>query len=156
MRSSASAFEVRRSLAERRTATPDRNELRSATASRRRVSRQGPEGLGSDEARALRLARLNTAAGPGSVVRPVDLHRSERAAEGRYWVQVGSFTKRANATTASSDLRDIATPQVAALRVHGTRYYRVRLGPFRSREEARRALERIRSMDYPDAKILVK
>jgi len=162
----ATTFEVRRSVAEReargsirsRSARSERAErtTRRTTRSRSRSRRQDPEGIGSAEARAARLARINTAAGAGSVGRPIQLQRSERASEGRYWIQVGSFTQRNNATTASADLRDIARPQVAALNVHGTRYYRVRLGPFENRAAARRALERIRRMDYPDAKILVK
>lgn len=157
--SSASTFEVRRALAERAARREDRASDRSydtRTRSRERVRRQRPEGIGSAEARAARLARISTAAGAGGLGRPTRLHRRDMRGTGRYWIQVGSFTRRANATTASADLRDIAEPEVAAMNVHGTRFYRVRLGPFETRAEARRALERIRGMDYPDAKILVK
>lgn len=154
-----STFELKKARAERyersEGSTSARRERRSREG-RIRPRRQRPEGLGSADSRAARLNRIGTAAGPGSVGRPTDLRRSEDRAAGRYWIQVGSFTRRANATTASADLRDVAEPEVAALRVHGTRYYRVRVGPFMTRTEARRALARIRSMDYPDAKILVK
>jgi len=151
-RASASTFDIRRSVAER-SGDGDRALRYRSGSKQTSVRRQGPEGI---DDRASRLARIDTAAGAGRVGRPTELRRSERAAVGRYWIQVGSFTQRANARTASADLRDIAKPRVAALRVHGTRYYRVRVGPFRSRDAARRALARIRGMDYPDAKIIVK
>lgn len=68
----------------------------------------------------------------------------------RYYVQVGSFSQRANARRVSSNLaayyRDVTMDEVNA----GARFfYRVRMGSFATREEARERAHESARLGYP-------
>ncbi|URA09830.1 septal ring lytic transglycosylase RlpA family protein [Thermospira aquatica] len=62
----------------------------------------------------------------------------------RYVIQVGAFTRQDNAIKLYQKLRDMGLPAFTSeVEVHMTRYIRVRVGYYNSREEAQRVLNRL-------------
>lgn len=89
--------------------------------------------------------------GPGVVPVRVRLAQAPQGSlsPGRYSVQVGSFTAEANALALKAELEQKASGVhlVKAL-VGEEAYYRIRVGQFASRAEARTAAERLASLGY--------
>ncbi len=70
--------------------------------------------------------------------------------EGTYSIQVGSFTEKENALRFQTDLAKIHRQvHIVFWESNLKRLYRVRLGAFRSEEEARRYTEKLRQQNLP-------
>ena len=72
--------------------------------------------------------------------------------ERAYWVQIGSFAEKANARRMFRRLVDegYANSRIFYVIMNGKEYLRVQAGAFHTREDAERALERLRR-SYPDS-----
>ena len=71
------------------------------------------------------------------------------------YVQAGAFTQERNAEKLRGELARLGRAQVTVADVHGTQYYRVRLGPVGSVEEGDRLLAHVISTGHGDARIVV-
>ncbi|HUH85034.1 MAG TPA: septal ring lytic transglycosylase RlpA family protein [Stellaceae bacterium] len=71
------------------------------------------------------------------------------------YVQAGAFAQAANATRMRQKLDPLGPVTVAATRAKGVDLYRVRLGPFASRDDADKALHRVVGAGFGDARIVV-
>lgn len=72
------------------------------------------------------------------------------------YVQAGAFSDEGNAIRLSKNLSDVGPSRVYPSLVSGQNFYRVRLGPFSSVEEADMALAKVTSGPAPQAKIIVE
>ena len=72
------------------------------------------------------------------------------------YVQAGSFTQAGNARTLSMNLAGYKKSAVYPAMINGTRYYRVRLGPMASVEEADELLARLIESGHSQAIIVVE
>ena len=75
-------------------------------------------------------------------------------AEKSYFVQAGSFAKHDAAKDLSSKLSRFGKSKVAQADVDGSRYYRVRIGPFSFPEEAEVTLSKVKNYGIYNAKIV--
>ena len=75
-------------------------------------------------------------------------------AEKSYFVQEGSFAKHDAAKDLSSKLSRFGKSKVAQADVDGSRYYRVRIGPFSFPEEAEVTLAKVKNYGIYNAKIV--
>lgn len=75
-------------------------------------------------------------------------------AEKSYFVQAGSFAKHDAAKDLSSKLSRFGKSKVAQADVDGSRYYRVRIGPFSFPEEAEVTLAKVKNYGIYNAKIV--
>jgi DedD protein len=67
----------------------------------------------------------------------------------RYSIQVGSFTPEASAQALKAELEPkVAGVHIVKALVGGETYYRVRIGNFPSRADARKAAERLSGLGY--------
>ena len=65
-----------------------------------------------------------------------------------YWIQTGSFTSVASAEKAKQTLVSKGfTPTIQTKDVSGTNYFRVRLGPYPSKDEAKKFLHWVKGID---------
>ena len=65
-----------------------------------------------------------------------------------YWIQTGSFTSVASAENAKQTLVTKGfSPSIQTKDVSGTDYYRVRIGPYPSKEEAEKFLHWVKGID---------
>lgn len=72
------------------------------------------------------------------------------------YVQAGAFANPTNAQKLSSQLQGIGPAKVERAAVGKTVFWRVRVGPAASVEEADRILERVAQAGFPDAKVVVE
>ena len=72
------------------------------------------------------------------------------------FVQAGAFSNPTNAQRLSTALSNIAPAKVERANVGKTVFYRVRVGPAASVEEADRILERVTAAGYPEARMIVE
>lgn len=98
-------------------------------------------------------ASLLGVTGPGVVPVRVRLTHAPQGSSkpdpGRFSVQVGSFTAEANALALKAELEQKASGvHLVKAQVGGEVYYRIRIGQFASRAEAKRAAERLASLGY--------
>lgn len=68
---------------------------------------------------------------------------------GSWVVQIGSFSKAANAQELKSRVAEAHSVFITTALVSGTRYHRVRVGPFASEKAATRAAQQLRKAGYP-------
>ena len=73
---------------------------------------------------------------------------------GRYFIQAGSFAVEDNARRVRSRIASLGRAALEPASVNGVEVYRVRLGPFASREEANEMLVRVVGSGYPGARIV--
>jgi rare lipoprotein A len=73
---------------------------------------------------------------------------------GAVYVQVGSFTSAENAERLRQRVQGQGRTHVSAIRVNGQNFYRVRIGPMRSNDEAAQLRQRIISV-APEARVVV-
>ena len=79
---------------------------------------------------------------PAPVVKKAPVNVTE------YWIQTGSFTSVASAENAKQTLVSKGfTPSIQTKDVSGTDYYRVRIGPYPSKEEAEKFLHWVKGID---------
>jgi len=72
------------------------------------------------------------------------------------YVQAGAFANPTNAQKLSSQLQTIGPAKVERAAVGKTVFWRVRVGPAASVEEADRILERVAQAGFPEAKVVVE
>lgn len=91
---------------------------------------------------------------PGPVARPPKIETARLPAS-RSWVyiQVGAFQEFERARQLSLDLKDLGTFSIQPVEATGARIYRLRLGPYATREEAQVHLDRLRARGFPEARI---
>ncbi|KZD09785.1 septal ring lytic transglycosylase RlpA family protein [Oceanibaculum pacificum] len=93
---------------------------------------------------------------PLDASRAVDGQVTQQAPNpGRLFIQAGAFTNRDNALRLSGQLGQLGVSQVSETRVDGQVFYRVRLGPVASVNDADYLLERVIGSGYPGAKVVV-
>jgi rare lipoprotein A len=71
-----------------------------------------------------------------------------------YFVQAGTYGKRSNAIDLINKLSDSDAPQVMEVMVNGQRFYRVMVGPYVARKDAKNMLSKLASIGISDAKII--
>jgi len=71
------------------------------------------------------------------------------------YVQAGAFTQRANAERLRARLSAVGQTQISEFQQGNQHFYRVRVGPLRSVEEADRALGRVVGSGQSDARVVV-
>ncbi|MGB0683259.1 MAG: septal ring lytic transglycosylase RlpA family protein [Magnetovibrionaceae bacterium] len=76
-------------------------------------------------------------------------------AQANLWVQAGSFTQFDNANRARARLSGIGRVDIAQVLVDGRDYFRVRIGPVPTVEQADALLARVIGAGYPGSKITV-
>ncbi len=120
-----------------------------------RINDRGPFVKGRKLDLSHRAAELLGITQPGTALVRVDPIGSPAllralAMPSSYFVQVGSFSRYANAKRLDLELAG-RTPNVSidALNAGGMRYFRVRVGPFASRPDARREAQRIAGLGLP-------
>ncbi len=117
---------------------------------------------------AARVASVEAVPLPSSRLQPVQGHISS---DGRFmpnpvvthapveaaniYVQAGAFSDAANAQRLSGTLRAYGTAKVYPTNVGGKSFYRVRIGPFSSTNQADAVLGRVIAQAAPQAKIVV-
>ena len=79
----------------------------------------------------------------------------EAVKETRMYVQAGAFVQQANAQVLASRLASLGSAQITTSTVKGQRFYRVRIGPLESVEEADVALARVIGGGHSGARIVV-
>jgi cell division protein FtsN len=87
---------------------------------------------------------------------PAAAEREEKRYEGtkktirtvEYWIQAGSYTSKTRAEQVRGELAEKGfTSRITVKEVEGTRYYRVRIGPYREKAEADKFLRWVREID---------
>ena len=71
------------------------------------------------------------------------------------FIQAGAFLRQANANQLSGQLKKYGPVKIAQIYVEQQRYYRVRVGPIASVEEADRTLKRMIAEGHPESRIVV-
>ncbi len=71
------------------------------------------------------------------------------------YIQAGAFLRQANANQLSGQLKKYGAVRVAPVTVGAQRYYRVRIGPLASVEEADKTLKRMITEGHPESRIVV-
>jgi len=79
---------------------------------------------------------------------------SMKHSTGRFYVQAGAFTSRNSAVDLSERLQQFGSSRISEANVDGTLFYRVRVGPFSSHEEAVPVQSDIRNFGIPAARII--
>ena len=70
--------------------------------------------------------------------------------------QAGAFTNANNADRLTQILADVGPVRIDPRQIDGKYFYRVRLGPLQSVEDADRILETIIGKGYPGARVIVE
>jgi rare lipoprotein A len=96
-------------------------------------------------------ARLRTA----TVTMPEAVVTQERVRPTSIFVQAGAFSQVANAVRLRARLSSLGNVQIAKALVGDTNFYRVRLGPMASVDQADRTLELLLRNGYNDARVVV-
>lgn len=76
------------------------------------------------------------------------------APAGDYFVQIGSFTDIANAQTLSNRIQASLPVTIVPARVNGADYFRVRVGPLLTRDEAERAQQDLSYAGIPQGRVV--
>jgi rare lipoprotein A len=71
------------------------------------------------------------------------------------YVQAGAFSIEQNATQTATALQAVNPAGIQSATINGQHYYRVRLGPFNSLQEAGYALGSVQRSGYAEAKIVI-
>ncbi len=74
----------------------------------------------------------------------------------RMYIQAGAFSRFDNANRVKATLSSVGDVQVSQVLVNGRDFYRVRVGPYQSLDQADKILEDVISAGYPAAKIIVE
>jgi len=86
-----------------------------------------------------------------SAVRPAAI-----GGEPRMYVQVASFADRAKADRLRSRLAELGPTDISQAQLSGQRFYRVRVGPVGSIEQADRVLDAVIDAGHPTARVVVE
>jgi rare lipoprotein A len=71
------------------------------------------------------------------------------------YIQAGAFLRQANANQLGGQLRKYGPVRIAQVQVQQQHYYRVRIGPIASVDEADRTLKRMIAEGHPESRIVV-
>src|SRR5689334_11453747 len=71
------------------------------------------------------------------------------------YIQAGAFTNQSNAVRLQAKLASIGTTNITPIRVDGQRFFRVRLGPIATVDQADAMLDRVVGSGVPQARIVV-
>jgi rare lipoprotein A len=71
------------------------------------------------------------------------------------YVQVGAFANGDNATRLSNAMRQIGPTSITTATVNNTQFYRVRVGPLATVDDADKTLEQVFNAGHPEARIVV-
>lgn len=74
--------------------------------------------------------------------------------KGSYFVQAGSYSQEEGAQSVAARLDEVGNTNIYYVNVNGQNYYRVRVGPFGSEQEAKTALNKVQYSGIYDAKIV--
>lgn len=77
-------------------------------------------------------------------------------AEGIFYIQAGSFANKEIANNLKSQLNKYGEINIMPAEVNGSKYYRVRVGPFYGKTDANIALLKIRDAGLSDARVIVE
>ncbi|MEQ8334056.1 septal ring lytic transglycosylase RlpA family protein [Nisaea sp.] len=107
---------------------------------------------------------VSVAPSPADQGSAVDLARQSRSQDvvqtepeqTEIFVQAGAFTNANNADKLTQILADVGPVRIDPRQVDGKYFYRVRLGPLQSVEDADRILEAIIGKGYPGARVIVE
>jgi rare lipoprotein A len=120
--------------------------------------RSAPPPLTTVAAEAAKAPPLAATAQLASAAEPPPLTGEVRVVPVRptqIYVQAGSFTRHDNADRVRQRLDGVGTVQMSAARVSGVQFYRVRVGPIASVDEADKVLARVVESGVAEAKIVV-
>jgi len=117
------------------------------------INDHGPYVKGREIDLSRRAARVLGMLGPGTARVRMDVMRTPDGGPAlgeRYFVQVGSFSSAANARRMGARLAERYTDvRVVEADAGESRYYRVRMGAFASREAARERAARVTGFGFP-------
>lgn len=107
---------------------------------------------------------VSTAPSPADQGSAVDLTRKSRSQDviqtepeqTEIFVQAGAFTDANNADKLTQILADVGPVRIDPRQIDGKYFYRVRLGPLHSVEDADRILDTIIGKGYPGARVIVE
>ena len=107
---------------------------------------------------------VSTAPSPADQGSAIDLARQSRSQTviltepepTEIYVQAGAFTNANNADKLTQILADVGPVRIDPRQVNGKYFYRVRLGPLATAEDADRILESVISRGYPGARVIVE
>lgn len=93
---------------------------------------------------------------------PLELYGAESIAQdipissagGTYYIQAGSFTSRSSADRLQAQLKQFGKATISSAEVDGSRFYRVRIGPYNYQTEADVTLAKIKNFGVYNAKIV--
>ena len=74
--------------------------------------------------------------------------------EARYAIQVGAFSKRANADRAADTLDELAVVEIRPLELRGMTLHRVLVGAYADKSDAQAALSKIAKAGFADAQVV--
>lgn len=80
--------------------------------------------------------------------------KKELKVSGVWYIQAGSFSQEAHAHALEAKVRKISNVDVSKVDMNEKTWWRVRLGPFQSQEEATEALDKVRAAGQPDARVV--
>lgn len=109
---------------------------------------------GSEPARTM-VARAQPAEPPRQAGPVVPRVAPASGGAGGYYVQVASYADPANAEAARQRFARLGPVDVRPVDITGMQFWRVRLGPFASREDAELLRERVAAAGVPDARIML-
>jgi rare lipoprotein A len=72
----------------------------------------------------------------------------------QHFIQTGAYTSRDSANSVAKGLREIGNVRIEEAELRGNILYRVKVGPYKSQEEAGRALEQVAYLGFDDAIIV--
>lgn len=81
---------------------------------------------------------------------------STTAAGGQFYVQAGSFANKEVANNLKTQLHKFGSINITPADVNGSRYYRVRVGPFYGKTDANIALLKIKDAGLADARVIIE
>lgn len=81
---------------------------------------------------------------------------SSAAAGSNFYIQAGSFSNKETADSLKSQLHKYGNINIIPADVGGSRYYRVKVGPFYGKTDANIALLKIRDTGLSDAKVVIE
>lgn len=85
---------------------------------------------------------------------PLELRGAEAVGSGNYFVQAGSFASRNGADALKGQLNRFGNASIMPADINGSRFYRVRLGPYSHQTEADIALAKIKNFGVYNAKVV--
>ncbi|MCP5373558.1 MAG: septal ring lytic transglycosylase RlpA family protein [Hyphomicrobiales bacterium] len=113
-----------------------------------------PEPLPAPPSAPARPLAVDPAVDPGG--NPAPVVTSGVAVPTQLYVQAGAFTQYVNANRVRARLAALGRVGISQVLIDGRDFFRVRLGPLASVEEADMHLEKVLNSGYPDAKIIVE